>query len=182
MVQTCGHFPVLHCGQKLTPCAEVGDHVEQDEEIATIETDKIDVAVNAPEAGIIKEFLVNEEDTVKVGQEIVKLEAGAAPAGGKKEASEEPKEAAPKEQETSSQPQGQQEQSQPEAPKEESKPEPPKQEEKPKHESKPEPPKKESKPKDESKPAIPGSREERRVCPHGSCCLICALTIQCRSR
>ncbi|USP73309.1 Dihydrolipoyllysine-residue succinyltransferase component of 2-oxoglutarate dehydrogenase complex, mitochondrial [Curvularia clavata] len=142
---------------------QVGDHVEQDEEIATIETDKIDVAVNAPEAGIIKEFLVNEEDTVKVGQEIVKLEAGAAPAGGKKEASEEPKEAAPKEQETSSQPQGQQEQSQPEAPKEESKPEPPKQEEKPRHESKPEPPKKESKPKDESKPAIPGSREERRV-------------------
>lgn len=151
--------------------AEVGDYVEQDEEIATIETDKIDVAVNAPEAGTIKEFLVNEEDTVTVGQEIVKLEAGGAPEGGKKEASEQPKEPAPKDQETSSQPEGQQEQSQPkeeqsEAPKEESKPEPPKQESKPqppKQESKPAPPKKDSK-ADETKPVTPGSREERRVC------------------
>ncbi|KAL1800174.1 hypothetical protein ACET3X_000516 [Alternaria dauci] len=143
---------------------QVGDYVEQDEEIATIETDKIDVAVNAPEAGTIKEFLVNEEDTVTVGQEIVKLEAGAAPEGGKKEATEQPKEPASKDQETASQPEGQQEQSQPQ-PKEESKPEPPKQEEKPqppKQESKPAPPKKESKP-EESKPATPGSREERRV-------------------
>jgi 2-oxoglutarate dehydrogenase E2 component (dihydrolipoamide succinyltransferase) len=140
--------------------------VEKDEEIATIETDKIDVSVNAPEAGTIKEFLVSEEDTVTVGQDLVKIEAGGAPAGGEKqEAKDEPKEAAPKDQETSSQPEGQQEQSQP---KEESKPEPPKQEEKPqppKQESKPEPPKKESKspPKEEAKPAQPGSREERRV-------------------
>ncbi|KAH6859908.1 dihydrolipoamide succinyltransferase [Alternaria alternata] len=149
---------------------QVGDYVEQDEEIATIETDKIDVAVNAPEAGTIKEFLVNEEDTVTVGQEIVKLEAAGAPEGGKKEASEQPKEPASKDQETSSQPEGQQEQSQPkeeqsEAPKEESKPEPPKQESKPqppKQESKPAPPKKDSK-AEETKPATPGSREERRV-------------------
>ncbi|KAE8838993.1 2-oxoglutarate dehydrogenase complex E2 component [Pyrenophora teres f. teres] len=141
---------------------QVGDYVEQDEEIATIETDKIDVAVNAPEAGTIKEFLVNEEDTVTVGQEIVRLEAGGeAPA--KTEAKDEPKEPASSEQETSSQPEGQQEKS--EAPKEESKPEPTKQEQKPQptKESKPQPPKKESKPQDEPKPATPGSREERRV-------------------
>ncbi|RMZ70570.1 dihydrolipoamide succinyltransferase [Pyrenophora seminiperda CCB06] len=140
---------------------QIGDYVEQDEEIATIETDKIDVAVNAPEAGTIKEFLVNEEDTVKVGQEIVRLETGGeAPA--KTEAKEEPKEPASSDQETSSQPSGQTEQS--EAPKE-SKPEPPKQEEKPQptKESKPQPPKKESKPQEEAKPATPGSREERRV-------------------
>jgi 2-oxoglutarate dehydrogenase E2 component (dihydrolipoamide succinyltransferase) len=166
--------------------AEVGDYVEQDEEIATIETDKIDVAVNAPEAGTIKEFLVNEEDTVTVGQDIVKLEAGGAPAGGKKEeAGEQPKEPAAKDQETSSQPEGQQEQSQPkeeqsEAPKEQSKPEPPKQEEKPqppKQESKPAPPKKDSKPKEEIKPATPGSREERRVCNpivHTALCILTA--------
>jgi 2-oxoglutarate dehydrogenase E2 component (dihydrolipoamide succinyltransferase) len=105
------------------------------------------VAVNAPEAGTIKEFLVNEEDTVTVGQDIVKLEAGGEPSGGKKqEAKDEVKEPASKEQETSSQPEGQQEQSQP------------------KEESKPQPPKKESKPKqEETKPATPGSREERRV-------------------
>ncbi|KAJ4291495.1 2-oxoglutarate dehydrogenase complex E2 component [Collariella sp. IMI 366227] len=61
----------------------IGDFVEQDEEIATIETDKIDVAVNAPEAGVIKEFLVNEEDTVTVGQDLLRLELGGAPSGDK---------------------------------------------------------------------------------------------------
>ncbi|KAL2170379.1 hypothetical protein VTG60DRAFT_4865 [Thermothelomyces hinnuleus] len=73
----------------------IGDFVEQDEEIATIETDKIDVAVNAPEAGIIKEFLANEEDTVTVGQDLVRIELGGAPSGDKPavtEAKETPKE------------------------------------------------------------------------------------------
>lgn len=181
MVKTCDQFSLFDCGGKLTTCAEVGDFVEQDEEIATIETDKIDVAVNAPEAGIIKEFLVNEEDTVTVGQEIVKLEPGAAPEGGKKEASQDPKEPASQDQETSSQPEGQQEQSQPEAPKEESKPAPPKQQEQPKQESKPEP-KKDTKPKEEPKPATPGSREERRVCLQSPSHTAYTLTIQCRSR
>lgn len=158
---------------------QIGDYVEQDEEIATIETDKIDVAVNAPEAGTIKEFLAKEEDTVTVGQDLVKLELGGAPSGGKKEqASEEPKSPASDAQETSSQPEGQQEESktppkQESQPEKESKPEPSKQQE-----SKPEPPKqpeqkKESKPepkkdgkdsKDQSKQqSAYGSREERRV-------------------
>ncbi|OAA73762.1 Dihydrolipoamide succinyltransferase [Cordyceps fumosorosea ARSEF 2679] len=57
----------------------IGDYVELDEEIATIETDKIDVAVNATEAGTIKEFFVNEEDTVTVGQDLVRIEAGGSP-------------------------------------------------------------------------------------------------------
>lgn len=73
---------------------KVGDHVEQDEEIATIETDKIDVAVNAPVSGTITELLVNEEDTVTVGQDLLKIEPGEAPEGGSKpavEAKEEPK-------------------------------------------------------------------------------------------
>ncbi|KAF1956565.1 dihydrolipoyllysine-residue succinyltransferase component of 2-oxoglutarate dehydrogenase-like protein complex [Byssothecium circinans] len=146
---------------------QVGDFVEADEEIATIETDKIDVSVNAPEAGTIKEFLVNEEDTVTVGQDLVKLELGGEPSGGQKqEAKDEPKEPAPKEQETSSQPEGQQEQPQEKSqPKEGSKPEPPKQESKPaRPPQKPSPPK-EQKPKEsesKSTPA-PGNREERRV-------------------
>lgn len=148
---------------------QVGDYVEQDEEIATIETDKIDVSVNAPEAGTIKEFLVNEEDTVTVGQDLVKIEAGGAPSGGQKqEAKEETKEPASKDKETSSQPSGEQETA--EAPKqEESKPEPRKEESKPQppqQESKPQPTKQESKPqppKEESKQSQPGSRDERRV-------------------
>jgi 2-oxoglutarate dehydrogenase E2 component (dihydrolipoamide succinyltransferase) len=118
--------------------------------------------------------LVNEEDTVTVGQELVKLELGGEPSGGQKqEGSQEAKEPASKDQETTSQPSGEQEQSKPSedsAPKQEEKhPEPPKQESKPeppKQEQKPQPPKQESKPapsKEESKQAQPGSREERRV-------------------
>ncbi|PSN62918.1 dihydrolipoamide succinyltransferase [Corynespora cassiicola Philippines] len=141
---------------------QVGDYVEQDEEIATIETDKIDVSVNAPEAGTIKEFLVNEEDTVTVGQDLVKLELGGAPSGGKKEAAkEEPKEPAPKEQETSSQSQGEQEKPQPT--KEESKPEPPKQESKPAPPPPRPSPAKEPKEAEAKKEPQPGNREERRV-------------------
>ncbi|KAL2862901.1 putative dihydrolipoamide succinyltransferase [Aspergillus lucknowensis] len=73
---------------------QVGDHVERDEEIATIETDKIDVSVNAPESGVIKELLVSEEDTVTVGQDLVKLEAGGAPEQKSEGAKEKPKELA----------------------------------------------------------------------------------------
>lgn len=85
----------------------VGDHVEQDEEIATIETDKIDVSVNAPQAGTLKEFLAKEEDTVTVGQDLAKLDAGVASDGGKREpAKTEAKEPASRQQSTPSQPNG----------------------------------------------------------------------------
>ncbi|KAJ5633025.1 Biotin/lipoyl attachment [Penicillium lividum] len=123
---------------------QIGDFVERDEEIATIETDKIDISVNAPEAGTIKEFLVSEEDTVTVGQDLIRLELGDAPAGGKKEAAsekpqepaaEKPKESAPE----------------PETPKETQAPKP----------AAPQTPK--ETPKTEtSKPSL-GNREERRV-------------------
>ncbi|KAI4260846.1 MAG: hypothetical protein LQ352_000001 [Teloschistes flavicans] len=87
------------------PWVEIGDFVEQDEEIATIETDKIDVAVNAPEAGTVREYLAQEEDTVIVGQDIVKLELGEPPKGGEKQqASQEPKAPAPAKQPTASDP------------------------------------------------------------------------------
>ncbi|PHH58847.1 hypothetical protein CDD82_2629 [Ophiocordyceps australis] len=62
----------------------IGDYVEQDEEIATIETDKIDVAVNAPEGGTIQEFLAKEEDTVTVGQDLVRIQLDSSPSAGPK--------------------------------------------------------------------------------------------------
>ncbi|KAI0848676.1 2-oxoacid dehydrogenase acyltransferase [Daldinia vernicosa] len=147
---------------------KVGDYVEQDEEIATIETDKIDVAVNAPESGVLKELLANEEDTVTVDQEIAKIEAGAAPEGGaKSEGAEEP----PKKEEasTESRPAPSEGENKPEPPKPESKPE--SKPEQPKPQPSPPAPKKESAPK-QSQPAkdssastgpVLGSREERRV-------------------
>lgn len=74
---------------------QVGDTVEADEEVATIETDKIDVSVNAPTAGKIVELLAKEEDTVTVGQDLFIIEPGeggasAAPEGLKADP-EEPK-------------------------------------------------------------------------------------------
>lgn len=136
---------------------QVGDHVEQDEEIASIETDKIDVSVNAPTAGVITELLVSEGDTVTVGQDLAKIDAGAA-GGGEKQAESEAKSPASDSQETSSQPEGQVEKESPK--KEEPKKEEPKKEEPKKEEKKPAPePKKEEKkpekkpePKKESKP------------------------------
>ncbi|KIM22570.1 hypothetical protein M408DRAFT_283359 [Serendipita vermifera MAFF 305830] len=61
---------------------QVGDHVEADEEVATIETDKIDVSVNAPKAGKITELLAKEEDTVTVGQDLFKIEPGEGGGSG----------------------------------------------------------------------------------------------------
>lgn len=132
----------------------VGDYVEQDEEIATIETDKIDVSVNAPFPGTITKLLANPEDTVVVGQPLFELEAGEGGAPAAKE--EAPKEEAKKE----------------EPKKEESAPAPKKEE--PKKEAAPAAPKKETpapkkeEPKKEApsapaSSATPGSREEHRV-------------------
>lgn len=73
---------------------QVGDYVERDEEVATIETDKIDVSVNAPEAGTITEHLANEEDTVEVGQDLFKMEPGESGSSKTEKAPQEPKEAA----------------------------------------------------------------------------------------
>ncbi|KAF9953553.1 2-oxoglutarate dehydrogenase complex E2 component [Mortierella alpina] len=65
---------------------KVGDFVALDEEIATIETDKVDVAVNSPKSGTILELYAKEEDTVAVGADLFKLELGDGPAGGNAEA------------------------------------------------------------------------------------------------
>lgn len=46
---------------------------------------QIDVAVNAPEAGTIKEFFANEEDTVTTDQDLARIEVGQAPSDSKKD-------------------------------------------------------------------------------------------------
>ncbi|TDZ41593.1 Dihydrolipoyllysine-residue succinyltransferase component of 2-oxoglutarate dehydrogenase complex [Colletotrichum trifolii] len=140
---------------------QIGDFVEQDEEIATIETDKIDVAVNAPEAGVIKEFLVNEEDTVTVGQDIVKLELGGEkPAENKaSDSKQEAPEPAKPESESKAQPDTKPEPSQ-DAPAEPAAPA--KETKETKEPSKPAPPTP-SKETSTSAPNTFGTREERRV-------------------
>src|SRR3954447_11277365 len=59
-----------------------GDHVEVDETIVEISTDKVDAEVPAPAAGTITELLAAAGDTVTVGQVIARMSSGngAAPA------------------------------------------------------------------------------------------------------
>jgi 2-oxoglutarate dehydrogenase E2 component (dihydrolipoamide succinyltransferase) len=131
---------------------------------------KIDVSVNAPEAGTIKEFLVSEGDTVTVGQEIAKLEPGEGGSGGKQEASAPAKDSASSEQPTTSDPEPKKDaKPKQEEPKKEE-PAPPKEEKAPPKQDKKPPPPSEEKPtskKDEKKPeASPfgaGSRGENKV-------------------
>ena len=66
--------------------------------------------MNAPDGGVIKEFMAKEDDTVTVDQELVRLDVGAAPKGEVPEqANEKPKSPASDEQATVSQPSGGQE-------------------------------------------------------------------------
>ena len=134
--------------------------------------------MNAPEPGTIKEYLANEEDTVTVGQDLLKLELGGPPkAGEKQQGGQEPKDPATGKQSTSSDPQPQKEEevSEPGSPP----PSPPERKsELPKEESKPGMSSKESSKQKESSPrpqeliksepkaketAPFGNREERRV-------------------
>ncbi|KAL3900818.1 MAG: hypothetical protein SGCHY_001070 [Lobulomycetales sp.] len=57
----------------------VGDYVKRDELIATVETDKVDVVVNSPEAGTLLSVFSQEGDTVVVGGDLFSLDTDAAP-------------------------------------------------------------------------------------------------------
>jgi 2-oxoglutarate dehydrogenase E2 component (dihydrolipoamide succinyltransferase) len=57
-----------------------GDAVKADEPIASLETDKVAVEVNAPTAGVLAEHVASEGDTVQVGAVIARIQEGAAAA------------------------------------------------------------------------------------------------------
>ncbi|KAL6931382.1 2-oxoglutarate dehydrogenase complex E2 component [Hanseniaspora guilliermondii] len=67
---------------------KVGDFIQQDEILATIETDKIDVEVNAPVSGTIKELLFKPEDTVTVDAELAIISESGEPSGSSAPAAE----------------------------------------------------------------------------------------------
>lgn len=54
----------------------VGDSVEEDETLLEISTDKVDTEVPSPEAGTLVEILVEEGETIEVGQTIAIIETG----------------------------------------------------------------------------------------------------------
>ncbi len=57
---------------------KVGDHVKADATIVEISTDKVDVELPSPGTGVVTELLVEEGDTVTVGQVIARIAVGAA--------------------------------------------------------------------------------------------------------
>src|SRR5690554_74198 len=56
---------------------KIGDKVETDEILLEIATDKVDTEVPSPETGILVEILVQEDETVEVGQAIAVIETDA---------------------------------------------------------------------------------------------------------
>ncbi len=55
-----------------------GDSVDKDEPIVELETDKVTLEVNAPEAGALKEIAVKVDETVEVGAVLGKIDVGAS--------------------------------------------------------------------------------------------------------
>ena len=57
-----------------------GDYVKKDEPILELETDKVTLEVNAPEAGVLAEIVASDGSTVGVGALLGQITAGGAPA------------------------------------------------------------------------------------------------------
>jgi len=70
---------------------KAGEAVAADEAIVELETDKVTVEINAPEAGTIAEIISDEGTEVEVGALIGRIGAAAAAAAPKAEAKPEPK-------------------------------------------------------------------------------------------
>src|SRR5262249_19649648 len=56
---------------------KVGDSIKLDDTIVEISTDKVDVELPSPASGTVAEILVEEGDTVTVGQVIARIAVGA---------------------------------------------------------------------------------------------------------
>jgi multifunctional 2-oxoglutarate metabolism enzyme len=57
--------------------AKVGEYIKADDTIVEISTDKVDVELPAPASGTVSELLVEEGDTVTVGQVIARIAVGS---------------------------------------------------------------------------------------------------------
>jgi pyruvate dehydrogenase E2 component (dihydrolipoyllysine-residue acetyltransferase) len=75
---------------------EQGEHVEADEPLLEISTDKVDTEVPSPGSGVLTEILVQEGATVDVGTKLAVIggEAGEATSGSEPQAQEAPPEPA----------------------------------------------------------------------------------------
>src|ERR1700726_2729201 len=56
---------------------KAGEHVERDEPLFEISTDKVDTEIPSPAAGVLKEVLVEEGKTVAISTVVGRIEEGA---------------------------------------------------------------------------------------------------------
>src|SRR4051812_44265528 len=74
-----------------------GDHVEADEPLLEVSTDKVDTEIPSPAAGVLTRIVVQEDETAEVGAELAVIgdgSAGDADSGSAPAAEEEPAAAA----------------------------------------------------------------------------------------
>ena len=77
----------IETGDVISVYVSAGDRVEEEQPLMEIETDKAAIEVPSPAAGVIKDVLVSDGDTIKVGQLLVTIEDGEG--GVAEEATEE---------------------------------------------------------------------------------------------
>src|SRR5215472_9187598 len=58
-----------------------GDHIERDEPLFEISTDKVDTEIPAPVAGVLKDILVQEGSTVGINTVVGRIEEGNGASG-----------------------------------------------------------------------------------------------------
>ena len=64
---------------------KVGDSVQEDEEIVSLETDKVSIDVTAPKSGILSEIIAKDGATVEVGAHLGSIDTSASPSKKKEE-------------------------------------------------------------------------------------------------
>ncbi|MFR0687944.1 dihydrolipoyllysine-residue acetyltransferase [Enterobacterales bacterium AE_CKDN230030158-1A_HGKHYDSX7] len=70
-------------GEIIELMVKVGDRIEADQSLLTLESDKASMEIPAPKAGVVKAIKVKIGDTLKEGDDILELETeGSAPAAG----------------------------------------------------------------------------------------------------
>src|SRR5216684_3469590 len=74
---------------------QVGEHVDRDEPLFEISTDKVDAEIPSPAAGTLTEIRFKEGDTVEVNTVVAVLDGDGAKPAAKQETSAPAKEAAP---------------------------------------------------------------------------------------
>ena len=78
----------------LSIAVSVGDTIEEDQMILELETDKAVAPINTTDAGVVKEILIKEGDTVRMGTPVLRLEGSGKASRSPEEPSEAPAPAA----------------------------------------------------------------------------------------